>query len=397
MAIFGTLGYIAIAVVILFFMIAVHEFGHYIVGKLLGFKITEFALGMGKILYKRTNKKTGEIFTVRAIPLGGFCSFYGDDGLESKTVGQDSKKKKKKYESGNTDSTKKDSETAAADSSRKEIGFNDQPEWKRLLVLFAGGFFNFISAVLFSIVLLLIVGYNQFVAFQGIEQTDNAAYLQEGDIIQAISVNGGRFQEFTLLDGFSSVLSKVSPDDTITFQIQHTNGTVEPVSGFKLVRIDSEGRLGIGITGVYTIKKPIGFFEILEKSVVFCFQVAWMILVFLWGLITGKISLSGVGGPIATVSVMTQSLSSSLLNIFLLVPLISVNLGLFNLLPFPALDGARMVFVGLEWVRGKPVNPQLEGRIHMIGIIVLFGLVFLADFNYLMNGLVFLRNCCLRL
>ena len=124
-----------------------------------------------------------------------------------------------------------------------------------------------------------------------------------------------------------------------------------------------------------------------------------MMLSFLWLMITGKISLSGVGGPIATVSVMTKSVSTSMLNIFILVPLISINLAVFNLLPVPALDGARMVFVSLEWIRGKPVDPMLEGRIHMIGIIVLFSLVILADINYLFGGGagIFLLNCRLLL
>lgn len=372
MEILGTFGYIAVAILILFFMIAVHEFGHYIAGKILGFKITEFALGMGKVLFKRTSKRTGEVFTIRAIPLGGFCSFYGDDGLESKTVGYDR----------NKDGSEDVNKNAAA------IPFDKQAPWKRLIVLFAGGFFNFICAILFSIVLLMLVGYNQFVGIDTVK-TSSPSGLESGDIVHSISIDGGEeFHSFTLLSSFSSYLAKCDADSEIVLKYER-DGKMYQTDAFNLSPTGEDKKLEIGIT-TYSIKAPIGFLELIWKSIVFCAEIAWLILSFLWGLITGKVSLSGVGGPVATVSVMTQSVSNSLLNIFILVPMISVNLGLFNLLPLPALDGSRMVFTSIEWVRGKPVNQRIEGRIHMIGLLVLFGLVFLADINYLLGGLKFI-------
>ena len=373
MEILSIIGFLAIAVLILCFMIAVHELGHYLAGKLLGFKINEFAIGMGKILFKRTNKKTGEVFTLRAIPLGGFCSFEGDDGLESKTVG--------KNDSESTDAT---TET------KKAMAFNEQPPWKRLIVLFSGAFFNFLSAILFAMVLLMIVGYNQVMGYQNVDPESKSG-LPDNGIIHAISLdNGETFEEFSLLHSFSSYLAQCGAEDEIILKYEE-GGVIKYTEAFKLIPLeDADGKIGIGISGMYSIKQPLGFFELLWKSTLFCFEIAWLILSFLWGMITGQVSLSGVGGPIATVSVMTQSLSNTLLNIFLLVPMISVNLALFNLLPIPALDGARMVFTTIEWVRGKPVNPEIEGRIHMIGLIILFGLVFLADFNYLVGGLKFI-------
>ena len=365
--------YLAIAILILCFMIAVHELGHYLAGKLLGFKINEFAIGMGKVLYKRTSKKTGEVFSIRMIPLGGFCSFEGDDGLESKTVGKN-----------------KDTEGEDSTNQKLVIPFNSQPPWKRLIVLFAGAFFNFISAIIFAVILLTIVGYNQAIGFQNVDTNSNST-LQNGDVIHAISLdNGETFNEFSLLNSFSAYLAECGAEDKIILKYER-DGVMAFTPEFKLIELEGQdGRIGIGISGMYTIKQSMGFFELIWKSILFCFEIAWLILTFLWGMITGQVSLSGVGGPIATVSVMTQSVSHSLLNIFLLVPMISVNLALFNLLPIPALDGSRMVFTVIEWVRGKPVNPDVEGRIHMIGLIILFGLVFLADFNYLVGGLKFI-------
>ena len=115
-------------------MITIHEFGHFIVGKKLGFKINEFAIGFGKVLYKRTTK-SGMLFTIRLVPLGGFCAFEGEDS-----------------------------------DSKVEGSFNSMAPWKRLLVLFSGAFFNFISAIIMSFILLVSVGYADLVQVTNVEK-----------------------------------------------------------------------------------------------------------------------------------------------------------------------------------------------------------------------------------
>ena len=104
----------------------------------------------------------------------------------------------------------------------------------------------------------------------------------------------------------------------------------------------------------------------------------------LWQLITGQIGLQNLGGPITTISSIATYTQTNWLNLLILFPLISVNLAVFNWLPFPALDGARMVFVIIEWIRGKPINRDVEGRIHTVGLIVLFAFVIFVDiFHFL--------------
>jgi len=366
--------YVGIAIVILLFMIMIHELGHYIAGKALGFKINEFAIGFGKVLFRHTSKKTGETFTLRLIPLGGFCSFDGDDGLEGKTVGRS-------YD----DIDKPE---------RKGIAYDQQPPWKRLIVLFAGAFFNFVCAILFATVLLMIVGYSQFVGFNSINTAVHQGQLQNGDVIHGMAVVGTdylgdgselEFEGFRLLNSMGAQLSRVNPEtQKIVFKVEDVSGTV----AFRIVPLVliEEGRYGIGIDGMYTIKVEMGFFELLWLSLLFCLEMAWIMLEFLFMLVTGQVSLSGIGGPIATVSIMSEFIGNSFLNIFILVPMISVNLALFNLLPIPALDGARMVFVGIEWIRRKPVNPEIEARIHMVGILCLFAFVIFVDLNFLIGG-----------
>ena len=143
--------YLILALVILLLMVTIHEFGHYTAGKLLGFKINEFSIGFGKALYSK-KKKSGEIFSIRLVPLGGYCAFEGEE---------------------------EDSENPQA--------FMKQKPWKRLIVLFSGAFFNFISAIIFSVILLCAVGYdipkvnsiNPVVRIEQSENIDNMLLLDD--------------------------------------------------------------------------------------------------------------------------------------------------------------------------------------------------------------------------
>lgn len=400
MALLQLFMYLGLVMVILMFMIAVHELGHYIAGKILGFKINEFAIGFGKPIYKRVSKKTGEIFSIRWFPLGGYCAFAGDDAA----AGEGGSRKEAGVREKEKDAPQP-----------KGIDFNKQPPWKRLIVLFSGGFFNFLSAILFATVLLMIVGYYQAIGFNGTtEGRQNAPAEQRLEnvvAIHGIAREGETLERFTLLNSFNAVINGYTENDTLVIRVEFAPGTPQfeehgkfaDISGFKLVQLTAEDGsiyLGIGITYPKPIWQPMRLFKAIGYGTLFCLEIAWMILTFLGQLITGKVGFFGnVGGPITTVSMMTEVVSMGLLNILLLVPLISVNLALFNLLPIPALDGGRMVFIGIEWARGKPINPEIEGRIHLIGLIALLVLVLMADIGAMVVGGIgiFLLNCKLLL
>jgi len=390
-----TLVYIAAAILILMVLITIHELGHYLAAKMVGIKVVEFAIGFGPAIFKRQSKKTGEIFSIRWIPLGGFCAFEGQDDFK---LPEEKKKSDEGYQSLSS-LIDKERERTGEFPLAKGMAFDAAQPWRRLVVLFSGAFFNFVSAILFSVVLLMVVGYNQGVRVH--DFTENNAnvdpggihhVLEPGDVI--IAFNG---QEFTLLNGFASVLSGLDPHPeephTITFI---RDGEIETET-FTLGRIDGTTSYGLGVyigrpegrpdvTPAEIVFRPMNFFSALGRAFLFAFELAWLILTFLWMLVSGQIGLSGIGGPISTITVMAESVGTSLINVLLLFPLLSVNLAVFNLLPVPALDGARMVFVGVEWVRGKPINPVLEGKIHIVGLIMLMALVLLADINFLFGG-----------
>lgn len=344
--------YIVLAIVILMFMITVHEFGHYTAGKIFKFKIYEFSIGFGKALFKKT-KKNGEVFAIRLIPLGGYCAFGEDE---------------------------EDTDPNA---------FNNQAWWKRVIVLASGALFNFLSAILFCVILLSVVGSGQSEITS--VTPGNTNDLRVGDVVTRIDGKKSTF----LNGGFRGLTSKVNDDTTkIVLTVERVvdgkKQTIEVPVYKKLVELTDEN--GVVITnddgtpvtgyqiGVTTAYHNFSFGRSLLKAVPFAFELAWECLVILGKLLIGQYGLRDIGGPITTVTQIAKASSQSMLNLLLLIPLIAVNLAVFNLLPIPALDGARIVFVLIEAIRHKPVNKDIEAKIHTVGIIVLFAFVILVDF-----------------
>ena len=427
MSVITSILYIFLAICVLLFMITVHEFGHYTAGKLLKFKINEFSIGFGKAIFSRT-KKNGEKFSIRIFPLGGYCAFEGED--------EDNK-------------TNKDA-------------FNNQKAWKRLIVLFMGAFFNFLSAIIFAIIYLMAFGYPDRVQVKKVDYVPPSVttqnWLMENDIIHA--VNGVEtnfvYDEYFLtltsnyalgsesenyftvsvyrnnenidlkiwknwiqLDRISSSLENNSPIFTLdgnnynlklyaenlggeyvfkfykgdyysgvkTYTVNNLTSTVEIdgvtylVDTSSVTDINDLSSITISSVriGVLTQNYRYGFFEAIGRCFGFCFGWAWKILLSLWQLICGKLSISSMGGTVTTIVTIAEVSRSNIASLLLLIPLISINLAVFNLLPFPALDGARMLFVFIEMIRKKPINRKIEGTIHFIGLMVLLAFVVIVD------------------
>ncbi len=339
-SVFAQIGNILLAILVLLLMITIHEFGHYTAGKLLKFKINEFSVGFGKALFSKT-KKNGEVFSIRLIPLGGYCAFEGED-----------------------------TNNENADS------FNAQAPWKRLIVLFSGAFFNFLSAILFSVILLAVVGNGQVkvVSVDGIN--NSVEKLQVGDVIT--HANGEKLS--FLNGGLSGITADVKIDEDIKLTIIRNGEKMEViVQKYAVMEDGSE----VGKFGITTSYQNLSFGQACLQAVPFSFQMAWECLVILGQLLIGVYGLQDIGGPITTIGAMANASAVSMLNYLLLIPLIAVNLAVFNLLPIPALDGAKMVFVLIEWIRGKPINRDLENKIHTVGLILLFGFVVLVDLLHL--------------
>ena len=394
--------YIFLAIVILLVMVMVHEFGHYVVGRMLNFKITEFSVGFGKAIFSRTNKR-GELISLRIFPLGGYCAFAGED------------------------------ETNPNDSA----AFTNQKPWKRILVFLAGVTFNFAFAVLTSFLLLCTVGYDipQFVNYQQFSSSnvenmiDGSAYspikelypedqlLMEGDII--ISINGEKIDfayganyndlintEVEKLNQFITSIREENPtsegkesfkefaeQNPITAVVKRDGEYKEVYMGFTQLQVQQEDENGNPIYDEnnnpvlkysyywdVNVKAYVhSASEALERAVPFAFGLAWVVLKSLFLLLTFQLPISSIGGPITTIATIATYTQANLSNLLVLIPLISANLAIFNILPIPALDGAHVLFTTIEAIRKKPIKRELENTIHTVGLIVLFGFVILVD------------------
>lgn len=349
--------YVIAAIGILLFMITIHEFGHYTAGKLLKFKINEFSVGMGPKLFQRKRKNSDEVFSLRLIPLGGYCAFEGED-----------------------------------EEVKSDECFNAQAPWKRLIVLFSGAFFNFISAILIAIIAFSCFGEYQIQVSEVYSYSPNVGILQEGDII--ISIDGTTLY---LTTDFTVAIAEAG--DTMEVIVFRPYDTTVPVTslreGFQgeTVTLNVNKRLytveGDGISENYTgwgihpastqDAVRYGFAKSFVRSFGYCYEVGTLVLKTLGGLFTGSVALTDVSGPIGTIDMASQVVETGFSNVLYLITLISVNLAVFNLLPVPALDGCRMVFVLVEWIFRKPINRKVEAIINFAGLILLFGFVILVD------------------
>ena len=393
-----TAGGILLAVFALLCMVVIHELGHYTMGKIFKFKINEFAVGFGKPIFRK-RKKNGEYVSLRMIPLGGYCEFAGED-----------------------------------EESAEPHAFNNHAPWKRLIVLFAGAFFNLVSAILIISLTFTFHGDVLPVTTPVYESAQTGALWAEKDIV--FSVDGTRFSFFSsnieglfLTEGDHEVLvrrinAETGKREDVRFTVNSSNVNVIPYSNMRAYAFYKDHYLGLGKTrsgtdkdgnptyyeyeasefanqtkGVLeenynTVKAALeegncityqyyrvtfNFFDAVGRSFTSTIDLVGVLLDSFAGMFTGKVSINEMGGPFTVITTMGKSVQYGVGNLMYYVCLISANLAVFNLLPIPSLDGSRMLFTFIEWVRGKPVNRNVEGIIHFVGIIVLFAFAIFVD------------------
>lgn len=387
--VFSTILYVILAIIILLFMVLIHEFGHYVVGRLLKFKITEFSIGFGKAIWQKTNKR-GELISLRIFPLGGYCAFAGEEGDE-----EENSDKKENNNTGKTTEITSDTKQVEEKQEKlieldknfepkkgEDLLFNEQKPWKRLLVYGAGVFFNFLSAIVFSFILLVSFGYD----IQQVERIDsksvNYGVLQEGDVIW--KVNGEKVS-FAFSGTLNTLITQSFSGDTtnetkdFTLTIKRDGKELDVNIKVSKEKDEESGEIKYHY-GFATKAYAHSFLEALGRCFELAFGFGWVVLKGFWQIISGQIAFSELGGPISTVGMITTIAKSSFVNVFILMPLLAANLAVFNFLPIPALDGSHAVFILLEWIFGKPVvSRKTEGYIHFYGLMALLLLVVVAD------------------
>ncbi|MGE9881012.1 RIP metalloprotease RseP [Blautia obeum] len=334
---------IILAIIIFSFIVFFHEFGHFILAKKNGIDVEEFAIGMGPALCSKEYK--GTKYAIRLFPIGGYCAMGEDE--------------------------------AATDSPNN---FNNKSVWARISVIAAGPIFNFILAFVFAVILTAMVGYDPPVVRE-VEQGYPAAEagIQKGDIIVKMGNKKiNIYREISIYNQFHQ-----GEDVEITYIHDGKKQTVTLTP-----KMDEEsGYTRIGITGSGNTKANI--FTSIQYGV---YEVKFWICTTLESLkmlITGQIGADQLSGPVGIVSVVDNTYQQSksyglfiviaqMLNIAILL---SANLGVMNLLPLPALDGGRLVFLFVEAIRRKRIPPEKEGYVHLVGIALLMMLMVFVMFN----------------
>ena len=412
-----SLGGVALAIIILLAMVTIHEFGHYVAGKILGFKINEFSVGFGPAILKKRSKKTGEIFALRIVPLGGYCAFDGEDEMEDTPKKQEVQPSEEpfeemvslpeeKVEEGDRCEVKENPEEEYPEP--KGERFNNQPPWKRIIVLLAGATMNYLLALFLIVIMFAFIGRPTYQiskveyeegASQGAIQTYNEG-LQTGDTV--LKINGravylitdwqkaldgkkkGEVVELLVLRGGKEQTVAVSLYEDAHVSSMNDNSAIFFSLGiaYREEVTDKEGNTSVQVTrGGALLPTSVreGFWETIGGSFAYSWKIGGTVLRSLGELFTGKLGMDAVGGPITTIKVTSEVAASGFASFLNIAALIGVNLAVFNLLPVPALDGCKVIFCIIEWIRKKPVNRNVEAMIHFIGIIFLFGFAIMVD------------------
>lgn len=334
---------IILAILIFSLIVLFHEFGHFLLAKRGGICVTEFSLGMGPRLL---SKQIGETrYSWKLLPFGGSCMMLGED-----------------------------------DGDTQEGSFGSKSVWTRISVVAAGPIFNFILAFLMALVIIGSIGYDEPV-IAGVSEGYPAqeAGLQAGDTI--VSMNGTRIHIYREV----SLYVSLHQGQTVTLVYerdgeQHTV-VLEP-------KQSEEGTYYLGLMGSGARTKG----NILQTIGYSAYEVKYWIattLKSLGMLVTGGVSADDVSGPVGIVSTIGETYNEVKddgayyvwLNMLYISILLSANLGVMNLLPIPALDGGRLVFLIIEAIRGKRIDPEKEGMVHFVGLMLLMALMVLVMFN----------------
>lgn len=333
-----------VAILFFGFLIASHELGHFLFAKLFKVTVNEFSLGMGPAFFKR--QKNGTTYALRAFPIGGYVSMEGED-----------------------------------EESEDENAFNRKKVWQKVIIVAAGAITNLlVGLILVAIVLSMtnLIGTNKIISFYD-GATSAQTGLQKDDEI--LSIDGHRV--FSDMD-ISFLMTR--SDDGVFDMTVRRDGKKTELHDVTFKSQKEDKYTVIEYDFVILGEKPtvLNVFTNSFKRSVSIVRIVWLSL---FDLVTGKYGLTDLSGPVGTVNVIADATQSAvgskegLKSALEMMALISINIGVFNLFPLPALDGGRLFFLCIEGIRRKPINPKYEGLVHAAGLVLLLGLMLVVTFN----------------
>lgn len=374
----------AIVTILMFLvMVSLHEFGHFITAKLMGFRILEYSIGFGPAILK--SRKSEIQYSLRAIPFGGYCKFEGEDEV-----------------------------------SEDPRAFSNRPVWQRIIVVAAGGVFNIILGF---VLFLIIVPFSSPIRTNVIESVVPGSYIEEAGILpgdKVVGIDGKKVNfydditlyrdEFRAGGEYELVVKRngerkkftFTPSEAVT-EYTYTEDGIEVTSSINgvaeepgfysyesgdAVRNDEKTGTTETVTrliiGFVPKTEDVTFFNVWGEAWNETRFVVKLVYNSLWQMVTGRIGMDQMSGPVGVVSevnTVVHSGAGSWLNILMLTALLTINLGVFNLLPIPALDGGRLMFMLFELITRRRVPPDKEGIVHAIGFALLIGLIIFISYH----------------
>lgn len=330
------------AIIVLAVLILVHETGHFWAARKIGIPVHEFSLGFGTKLY--STRKDGIEYSLRLIPLGGYVRMAGEE---------------------------------PGDMNNPE-GYNNRKPWEKMAVAFSGPFMNFVLAIIIFIYTFSVLGlgFPNEQAVVGEVIKDKPAYvagLQPNDRILAI--NG---KETNTWDEFVQFIQENEVGTSLVAEVER-DGSVRTVTMVS-VRDETTGNPIVGVyPQIYFVRQ--GIIESIKLGFVQTFQMTIVLLKGLGMLISGAASSSDLAGPVGITSMVGQAARGGMAYLLSFTAFLSINLGVVNLLPIPALDGSRIIFALVEKIRRKPLDPEKEGFIHWLGFMFLVMIILFATYN----------------
>ena len=328
---------VIISLLVFGFLIFIHEFGHYITARIFGVAINEFSIGMGPKLFSRVSKKTGIRYSLAMLPIGGFVAMEGEDGTSS-----------------------------------NPNSFDKKPAWQRFIVTSAGAIVNIVFGFIAMIILTSIIkiGGTTIGQFVDTEQSgyevSTDAYFELGDTI--VAVGNKRVKIYDELS-YEVMRGGNKPVDVTVIR----DGEEIVIKDVVFPTVSEQGQtFGMVDFKIYATEKTFG------SVMTYSFRKAFLIVRMCWesifDLISGRYSLAAVSGPVGISGAIGDAASAGFSSLLYIITLISINLGVMNLLPIPALDGGRLICVTFELITRKRLPKKLEDTVNAVGLIILLAL-----------------------
>ncbi len=337
---------IIIAIILFGFLIFIHELGHFLTAKHAGVGISEFSIGMGPKIFSRIGKKDNIVYSLRLFPIGGYVSMLGED-----------------------------------EDSRDENALCNKPKFTRFLVLVSGALMNLLLGLILMIICVSSSSslYSNKINRFLIADKNGAAVseymgLHENDEILKINNTTLNIRYDYLFAGMRQA------DKPCTLTVLRDGQKVE-IHGF-VFPTSSEKGLTVGNPSFFVpAEKEKTFFSVIKESVFQTGATVKMVWLSLFDIISGRYGAQAVSGPVGVVSEIKNTISYGIIPLLFFASLLTINIGVFNLLPFPALDGGRIFFLLIEAVLKKPVNRKIESAVNFAGLVLLMALMVFVTFN----------------